>query len=50
MTTTHKFLPHVSGLKGCFVAGGAITSTYTNKPVNDIDIYPKSWRALEDAI
>lgn len=50
MTTTHKFLPHVSHLKQCFVAGGAITSTYTNKPVADIDIYPKSWRALEDAI
>lgn len=50
MTATHKFLPHVAHLKNCFVAGGAITSTYTNKPVNDIDIYPKSWRALEDAI
>lgn len=50
MTSTHKFLPHVDGLKECFVAGGAITSTYTNKPVADIDVYPKSWKALEGAL
>lgn len=50
MATTHKFLPSVEFLNGCFVAGGAITSTYTNKPVADIDIYPKSWTATEGAI
>lgn len=46
----HKFLPFVEGLKGCFVAGGAITSTFTNKPVADVDVYPKTWEALEGAI
>ncbi len=28
--------------KGCFLAGGALTSRYTAKPVNDYDLYPKS--------
>lgn len=46
----HKFLPSVEGLKGCYVAGGAITSTFTNRPIVDVDIYPKSWAALEGAI
>ena len=40
--------PH--GLKKCFIAGGAITSLYTNKPINDFDIYPKSLEGREDAI
>lgn len=38
------------GLRGCFVAGGAITSLYTNAPINDFDIYPKSHEARNDAI
>ncbi len=38
------------GLKQCFVAGGAITSLYTNKPINDWDLYPKSLQAREDTI
>lgn len=39
-----------AGLKNCFIAGGAITSLFTNKPINDFDIYPKSVTAREDAI
>ena len=39
-----------SRLKGCYIAGGAITSLYTNQPINDWDIYPKSQKALEDAV
>ena len=38
------------GIKNCFVAGGAITSLYTNKPINDWDLYPKTVSAREDAI
>lgn len=34
-------------MSDCFVAGGAITSIYTNKPINDIDVYPKSYAAYE---
>lgn len=50
MISPHKFLSHLDGLTGCFVAGGAVTSTYTNKPVADIDLYPKNWAAMEEAI
>ena len=25
--------------QGCMIAGGALTSVFTNKPVNDIDVY-----------
>lgn len=45
-----KITVPLAGLKGCFVAGGAITSLYTNKPINDYDIYPKSLEARRDAI
>ncbi len=37
--SARKFADHVNGLAGCFVAGGAITSVYTNKPVADVDVY-----------
>lgn len=40
----------LSGLDGCYVAGGAITSVYTNMPINDYDIYPKSEAARNGAI
>jgi hypothetical protein len=39
-----------SGIKGCFIAGGAITSLVTNAPINDYDFYPKTHKALEDLI
>lgn len=39
-----------SGVTDCFLAGGAITSLYTNKPINDWDIYPKSMKAREEII
>lgn len=36
--------------KGAYVAGGAITSVFTGKPVNDLDIYFKSREAFETAV
>lgn len=50
MPDKSKITQRLTGLKGCFVAGGAVTSLFTNKPINDFDIYPKSEKALEDAI
>lgn len=50
MADSKKITAVLDGLKGCFVAGGAVTSIYTNKPINDFDIYPKSEEALRDAI
>lgn len=50
MASAKKIIDVLDGLKGCFVAGGAITSIYTNKPINDFDIYPKSEEALRNAI
>lgn len=35
---------------GGFIAGGALTSVFSNKPISDIDIYFKSKEAFEDAI
>lgn len=35
--------------KGSFVAGGALTSVFTGKPVNDIDLYFKSKEDFEAA-
>ena len=32
----------LQGLKGCFVAGGALTSVFTRSKIKDYDIYPKS--------
>lgn len=40
----------LDGLRGCFVAGGAITSLFTNNPINDWDIYPKTVDDYEDAL
>lgn len=45
-----KLTAPLAGLKNCFVAGGAITSLHTNKPINDYDIYPKSSLARDEAI
>lgn len=30
------------GLKGCYIAGGAVLSEVTQSEINDLDIYPKS--------
>ncbi len=38
------------GLTDCYVAGGAVTSVFTNKPINDIDVYFKSERAFQGAV
>lgn len=45
-----KIATPLAGLKGCFVAGGAITSIHTNKPINDFDVYAKSALARDEAI
>lgn len=50
MASAHKITSALSGMKGCFVAGGAVTSIHTNKPINDFDIYPKSDQDLREAI
>lgn len=50
MKEKQKLLDALSGLEGCFVAGGTITSVFTNAQINDYDIYPKSPEALEAAI
>lgn len=39
------FLP-----KGAIIAGGAVTSVFTNKPINDVDVYFKSQAHFEGAI
>lgn len=36
--------------KGAFLAGGAITSTFTNKPIADYDLYFQSREAFENAV
>ena len=38
------------GLKGCFIAGGAVLSALTNSEINDYDIYPKNKEALKDIL
>jgi len=40
----------VLGSAGCFVAGGAITSLFTNRDVNDIDIYFPSQESLKKVL
>lgn len=50
MPDARKITEPLAGLAGCFVAGGAVTSLYTNKTINDFDIYPKSEEALIEAI
>lgn len=50
MASDKKIIDCLDGLTGCFVAGGAITSIYTNKPINDFDIYPKHDEGLRNAI
>lgn len=39
------FLP-----SGAFVAGGAVTSVFTNQPINDVDVYFKSREAFAAAV
>lgn len=34
--------------EGCIIAGGAITSIFTNRPVNDIDVYFPSYQAFQN--
>lgn len=35
---------------GCFIAGGALTSVFTNKEINDIDVYFPSKEAFTKAV
>jgi hypothetical protein len=45
-----KILEIVDGLSDCFVAGGAVTSVFTNRPIADFDVYAKNLDGLEAAI
>ena len=42
-----KILAHTYPIPDAFVAGGAVTSVFTGKPINDIDVYFKSREAFE---
>lgn len=42
-----KITEHCSPIPGAFAAGGAVTSIFTNQPINDIDVYFKSREAFE---
>ena len=35
---------------GAFAAGGAVTSVFTEKPINDVDVYFRTQRAFEEAV
>lgn len=35
---------------GCYIAGGALTATFTNRSIKDFDLYFKSKQAFKDAI
>lgn len=37
-------------VKGAYCAGGAVTSVFTGKPINDVDVYFKSREAFELAV
>lgn len=43
-----KIKCHYEGLSDCFIAGGAILSQITKSPINDWDIYPKSFNSIMD--
>lgn len=40
----------VGEIKGCFLAGGAITSLFTSKKIRDYDLYFKTPQAFKDAV
>jgi len=37
-------------IDNAYIAGGAVTSVFTNRPINDIDVYFKSKRAFQNAV
>jgi len=39
-----------SPIPGAFAAGGAVTSVFTGKPINDVDVYFKSREAFDYAV
>jgi hypothetical protein len=45
-----KIREHTFPIPGAFAAGGAVTSVFTGKPINDIDVYFKSREAFEYAV
>lgn len=45
-----KIKEKCSTIEGAFVAGGAVTSVFTGKVINDVDIYFKSREAFEYAV
>lgn len=50
MNEADRLLNVIGNLIGCYLAGGAITSIFTNQPINDYDIYPKSQEDLENSV
>lgn len=42
----NKILEQCSPIPGAFAAGGAVTSVFTGKPINDVDVYFKSREAF----
>lgn len=50
VTLQHNALRDAPIISGSFIAGGALTSAYTRKPIVDYDYYFKSREHLEDAI
>ena len=45
-----KITEHCYPIAGAFAAGGAVTSVFTNKDINDVDVYFKSREAFEYAV
>jgi hypothetical protein len=45
-----RIISPVSRVKGAFVAGGAVNSVFTARPINDYDVYFKTKRDLAEAI
>jgi hypothetical protein len=45
-----KLLAAACPTPGAFAAGGSVTSVFTGKDINDVDVYFKSHRAFEEAV
>lgn len=45
-----KITEKCSPIPGAFAAGGAVTSVFTGKPINDVDVYFKSREAFDAAV
>jgi hypothetical protein len=45
-----KIRQHCYPIPGAFAAGGAVTSVFTNRDINDVDVYFKSREAFDHAV